>query len=87
MFLSPSDMGDSGTSHELTLLTYGELGPVRVSICGVASLLTDPGPASRQGVDSSRVASTTDRWANKPVNDTGFVRHMQSPGIGKKAGK
>ncbi|KAK5851985.1 hypothetical protein PBY51_023492 [Eleginops maclovinus] len=27
-----SDMGESGTSHELTLLTYRELGLVRVSI-------------------------------------------------------
>lgn len=26
MFLSPSDMGESGTSHELTLLTHTELG-------------------------------------------------------------
>lgn len=61
MFLSPSDMGDSGTSHELTLLTYRQLGLVRVSICGAASPLTDPEPASRQSVDPTHFASARDR--------------------------
>lgn len=72
MFLSLSDMGDSGTSHELTLLTYRELGLVHVSICGVASLLIDPGPASCWSVDLSGFTSTRDQLANKPVKVTGI---------------